>query len=968
MDTLSGPAATALRHFCSQAHCEEGKEEHEMTMKEYNCEMVRKERELEGKQDEFDAEFRHFKKRSDEWDQKVDDLEQDLKHKQKQYELELSELKTSVYKSKRTLKEMGEIMKRETASLQRILRKKELEIKQEIGKLRLLKWRGAESLCLRQICLIEKRDIFYRKKYAGDEAALQQKLVSVQKDQKRVQRGLVKARKSIRSFEERHMLASKELDAINAELGINDEDTATPTATAADPGPVKTLAEQLGRLQATPSALEGTKEGGGGGEIDPAAELARKFKELESKREELDADIRQKEAELQGKMAESDEVLKRVQENHAHKLSELKTDVYKSKKTLKEMGETMKRETASLQRILRMKELKVAREITMRRLSHARELESLFVRQGGLLEDEEVSLCENQEYYAGDQSALHQHLMRLRKDKNRVHQGLLEAREDLLAYEKRFLSVCNEWYAINIEMRNNDDDTATPTATPTPTPTATATTSVTHPGPVKTPAEQLGRLQATPSALEGTKEGGGGGEIDPAAELARKFKELDSKQEEFYANFYRQQDKWRWMIAEAGEVLQRERENHAAKLSELETSVYKSKKTLKEMGEIMKQETASLQQIFRKKELEIAREEQVLRHLQLRESESLLVCQIGLFEDEEVLLCEKYAGDEAALQQQLESLRKKKQDIQLLIARGSICSYEERHMSVSKELDAINPELGSNDKDTATPTPTATATTTTSAAVPGPMKMPLEPLRLLVAALEETNEGGGGGIDPAAELARKFKELDIKRDEFDADIKQKEAELQGKMAEADEVLQRERENHELKLRELKTDVYKSKRTLKEMGEIMKRETASLQRMLRMKELEIAREVIVLRHLQLRESESLFVRQIGLFEDEEVLLCEKYAGDDSALQQQLVRLRERQQEVQHGLLETRENIRGYEERHMLVSKELDAINPEPGSNDKDTPTPTVTTTTSAADPGPLKTPTQQLGPLQATPPR
>ena len=52
MDAASGSAAPVLRYFCSQAHCEEGKEDHEVTMKEYNCELVRKESELERKQEE----------------------------------------------------------------------------------------------------------------------------------------------------------------------------------------------------------------------------------------------------------------------------------------------------------------------------------------------------------------------------------------------------------------------------------------------------------------------------------------------------------------------------------------------------------------------------------------------------------------------------------------------------------------------------------------------------------------------------------------------------------------------------------------------------------------------------------------------------------------------------------------------------------------------------------------------------
>ena len=42
-DEASESCGPVLRHFCSQEHCEEGKEEDEVTMKEYNLEIDWKE-------------------------------------------------------------------------------------------------------------------------------------------------------------------------------------------------------------------------------------------------------------------------------------------------------------------------------------------------------------------------------------------------------------------------------------------------------------------------------------------------------------------------------------------------------------------------------------------------------------------------------------------------------------------------------------------------------------------------------------------------------------------------------------------------------------------------------------------------------------------------------------------------------------------------------------------------------------
>ena len=276
----SGSAAPLLRYFCSQVHCEEGKEDHEVTMKEYNCELARKEKELECKQEELNADMIHLEKISDERTQRRAKFNDALKRERENYELKLNELKTDVYKSKRSLKEIGEVMKRETANLQRIFRKKELEHRQEWTTIEMLRSRGFESLSAQRIGFDEEREVFYREKYAGDERALQEQLLRLQEDKKQIKIILLQAREQIRIDKERQLLTSKELDAINAELGSHDKDTATAKPSAADPGPVKTPTKQPGeqpeRLKTTTTRGEGVKEEGLGfdSDIDPATARA----------------------------------------------------------------------------------------------------------------------------------------------------------------------------------------------------------------------------------------------------------------------------------------------------------------------------------------------------------------------------------------------------------------------------------------------------------------------------------------------------------------------------------------------------------------------------------------------------------------------------------------------------------------------------------------------------------------------
>ena len=89
MDAMSRSTAPVLRYFCSQAHCEEGKEDHEVTMKEYNLELVRNGSELECEQEELKANNGPLNEQQGaEWQQKTVKKDEDLKRERENHKLD----------------------------------------------------------------------------------------------------------------------------------------------------------------------------------------------------------------------------------------------------------------------------------------------------------------------------------------------------------------------------------------------------------------------------------------------------------------------------------------------------------------------------------------------------------------------------------------------------------------------------------------------------------------------------------------------------------------------------------------------------------------------------------------------------------------------------------------------------------------------------------------------------------------
>ena len=484
MNEASGSAALTLRYFCSPTHCEEGKEEVEMTVKEYKCELARKESEVNRKKEEFKTDMDHLEEQSDESDQKIAELVVTLNRERANHELKLRELKTE---QSRRPDGIEVDLKRETANLQQIFRKKELELQLEVRTLQMQKYRETDRLSVLHDELYEERKVFLREKHAGDETTLQEKLLDLQELQEKYQKSSLEVRESLRAAEEYQLSVSKELDTINDELSSKNIDIAAAITTAADPGPVKTPTEQPECVKATSSKKEGLKEGPSS-KVDRATELARRERELDRIEEDFKADYgrqMKKEADDDQKIVELEKSLQREREEHELKLREIKIRVYKSKRPVKEMVEVLKRETATLQQIFRKKELENEQERMTIELLKLRERERICEKKSAIYEEREVL---GREKFAGDKETLETLLLAIQEVRESSQKVMLSSSNLIRSSEIRQRSIRKELDAINAELARNDIDTVT------------ATTSTADSGPVKAPTPiEHAPVNASPS-------------------------------------------------------------------------------------------------------------------------------------------------------------------------------------------------------------------------------------------------------------------------------------------------------------------------------------------------------------------------------------------------------------------------------------------------------------------------------------
>ena len=174
---------------------------------------------------------------------------------------------------------------------------------------------------------------------------------------------------------------------------------------------------------------------------------------------------------------------------------------------------------------------------------------------------------------------------------------------------------------------------------------------------------------------------------------------------------------------------------------------------------------------------------------------------------------------------------------------------------------------------------------------------------------------------PLGELKRK--EIALNKD-WDIYCDREKAELEVE----EEIIKREQLNHDLKVVERKAEVFKRKKSLKELGMIWKEEEANLRRILRKKELENREKAIVARLSLFQLAEILYTREIGLYEEFEVYHREQHAvgGNEVSLDDALQYGVEKEK-VQQKFQQWREDVRVLEEEKISLGEELNALNKE-----------------------------------------
>ena len=162
--------------------------------------------ELTRKREAMNAELPLYEQEMSDMEQQIEVIVETIKLEKKNHERKREECKTEV--------STREAWKREDANLQQIYQLKELELKQEAITLQLLYFQKAESMHLRQVAFYGESEVYHRKKYAGNEASLQQMLPYSKKRKEEEQNKLQNCQESIRVLLEDKVLLKQTLATI----------------------------------------------------------------------------------------------------------------------------------------------------------------------------------------------------------------------------------------------------------------------------------------------------------------------------------------------------------------------------------------------------------------------------------------------------------------------------------------------------------------------------------------------------------------------------------------------------------------------------------------------------------------------------------------------------------------------------------------------------------------------------------
>ena len=361
-------------------------------------------------------------------------LKRDLVLDQDEFNRQLGEVQKQMsgLHGKKTLKEISLLAKQERARLALIFEKFKVQKLLEITKLELLRCKHEKRMQQNQ----QDNILEERKQPEADQqsdcvtiesemAALD---VAEQQQQQQEEQRVVETQMDQCRLEEQEALLNKRLDAINTMWDRKDEDWA---------------GEPVGKNGVLHMMLS---------------------ESLQNDRKEYNALVIKHNEQVRAgeqKKRDFDQVLNRDHEDIVKKLAEFEKEVYQSKRTLKEMGEIMKRETAKLQRILRKKELEIKREeIVELVLPHKREAETLLLRDLKMRDEEDAyfrKLFPDGENGLEKGSSLRKHLSDRRESSEKCQTDLLNLREKIRVLEEDAISVSKELAAIDLAMVNDDE-------------------------------------------------------------------------------------------------------------------------------------------------------------------------------------------------------------------------------------------------------------------------------------------------------------------------------------------------------------------------------------------------------------------------------------------------------------------------------------------------------------------------------
>ena len=175
------------------------------------------------------------------------------------------------------------------------------------------------------------------------------------------------------------------------------------------------------------------------------------------------------------------------------------------------------------------------------------------------------------------------------------------------------------------------------------------------------------------------------------------------------------------------------------------------------------------------------------------------------------------------------------------------------------------------------------------------------------------------------ELTQEERDLILKQNALEKEWNVCLDEQKDEVEQEKEIIKRERENYDDMVIERKAEVFKCKKSLKELGMIWKRVEANLQRIFRKKELENRQQAITVRLSRSQILEILRVREVDLFAAFEVFDRKNYdvRGDKVSLQQ-VEETGLEHEKLQQKLRSLRDEMRALEEEQISLSEELDAI--------------------------------------------